>query len=173
MNEEEKNEEEKNEDYQIEEEQKESVPKITAIEPKETVNDWLTDFGADLANSILGKMQDKHDSIGSKDQHRGTDATECIMFAQQLENSLCIGDVLSGISILDAEWLAGLRQFLGEIKVPDSFGQEQMNELMVLLRCIEYHGLALMQADVRDRIVDSLMSLSDEIELAAYRAQSR
>lgn len=167
-------EEEKKEDYQIEEEHEQNtLPKITSAEPEGSINDWLVGFGADLANSILGKMQDKHEGNGSKDQHKNTDATECIMFAQQLEYSLCIGDVFSGIAILDAEWLAGLRQFLGEIKVPDSFGNEQMQELMVSLRCIEYHGVALMQVGVRDQIVDCLMSLSDEIELEAYRAQSR
>lgn len=167
-------EEEKNDDYQIEEEHEQNtLPKIAAAEPEGSINDWLVGFGADLANSILGKMQDKHEGDGSRDPHKNTDATECIMFAQQLDNSLCIGDVLSGIAILDAEWLARLRQFLGEIKVPDSFGQEQMQELMVSLRCVEYHGIALMQADVRDKIVDSLMSLSDELELVAFIAQSR
>lgn len=157
-------EEEKEEDYQIEEEnEKNTLPKVTVAEPEGSINDWLVGFGADLANSILGKMQDKHEGDGSRDLHKDTDAIDCIMFAQQLDNSLCIGDVLSGIVILDAGWLAGLRQFLGEIKVPDSFGQEQMKELMVSLRCLEYHGLALMQVDVRDRAVDSLMSLSDEL----------
>ena len=166
-------EEEKNDDYRIEEDHEQNtLPKIAAAEPEGSINDWLVGFGADLANNILEKMQDKHEGDGSR-AHKNTDATECIMFAQQLDNSLYAGDVLSGIVILDAGWLDGLRRFLGEIKVPDSFDQEQMRELMVSLRCLEYHGLALMQADVRDQIVDSLMSLSDEIELAAYRAQSR
>lgn len=159
-------EEEKKEDYQIEEEdEKNTLPKITVAEPEGSINDWLVGFGADLANGILRKMQDKHEGDGSRDPHENTDATECIMFAQQLENSLSIGDIFSGIVILDAGWLGGLRKFLGEIKVPDSFGQEQMKELMVSLICVEYHGLALMQADVRDQICDSLMSLSDELDM--------
>lgn len=139
-----------------EDERKEVTPDIEDERKEVTPNieDVLADFGVKL---LSGLMRDRGSISGVSDDE---DAVELMKFASIFENGLYIGDVAFGICIFDALWIELVKDFVSDVRIPESFGKERYEELTKNLKCMSYNDLALMECDVRDSVVDALEDLA-------------